>query len=643
MMEVATKGRFIAFFIMFSMTPCPLVSQESGPEATVSSDSPARSRRWNIYFERNVNTYLWDGWIGLAENFGLTTLRFSERYASRLIRTNRNFIKDEQRLDLDLARSLNNRVTMRLNVLSFILSDNRTIGINEASNHTLLGGIRYQPTPGIRIDPMVGVRFDNQSGERDEGISYQARAETDPLDIGGHRMTLFGKFSQDQLTPRRAENDTLGFHIDKVFFEETRNGLQAQYTRLRRDFYFPIDTILGQTLNLRNNIESRTENIIAVVDTLNYEVSDHFIVGIRGQVFNRSVEKEIRYKNTASAADLSLDTEIEEFRLEGEVQLRYRLSDRLLTGLRLSVSERDERHSLKPTADAEQPILAERSRQERRKDNTARRTILAGNLAWVVSGSDTVLMSSSSGLLRYDTSSELNVDDRDEFLLVFNATTVHALSPYLTLRLSATVNLNHVVYVFAARSANNNWNRVWKLSPRIEYRPSDRLSTVNAFEVLANYTVYDFEEQVFSVRSFSFRQFALIDTTLYRFTDRLGMFLSAHVKLYERGELKWSEFKERPVNYFEEKTVAVQLRYTVGTEMYFSAGIRSFSQLRFLYRGRDRDLEHTVKSYGPTSTIVWAVGTRTLLSVSGWYEFQEQTGVTDRSIANVAMNLSVRL
>ena len=121
------------------------------------------------------------------------------------------------------------------------------------------------------------------------------------------------------------------------------------------------------------------------------------------------------------------------------------------------------------------------------------------------------------------------------------------------------------------------------------------------------------------------------------------MFSAAHVKLYERGELKWKEFKERPVNYFEDKTFAVQLRYMDGARMYFSAGIRYFSQLRYVYRGRDRDLERTVKSYDPTSTIVWTVGTRTQLSVSGWYEFQEQTGVPDRSIANVAMNLLVRL
>ncbi len=155
--------------------------------------------------------------------------------------------------------------------------------------------------------------------------------------------------------------------------------------------------------------------------------------------------------------------------------------------------------------------------------------------------------------------------------------------------------------------------------------------------------MYDFEEQVFSVRSFSYRQFSVMDSTLYQVTDRLGMFFGAHIKLYERGELKWKEFKERPVNYFEDKTYAVQVRYAVGNRMSFSAGVRYFSQLRFVYRGRDRELEHTVRSYGPTSTILWTVGTRTQLSVSGWYEFQEQSGTPDRSIANVAMNLSVRL
>ncbi len=634
------KQSFISCLFVIAMTNS-VVGQESG--SVLTGASGPYLRQWGIRFERNVNTFLWDGRIDLAENLGSTVLRLSEHYQSRLIRTDRNFIKDEQRLNVVLVRRLSDRIRARFHVNSFLLSDNQTIGINEASNHTLLGGVRYEPHPGLRIDPMIGVRLDNQSGERDGGISYQVAAETDRFDISGYRMKFFGKFSQYQILPRRAENDTLALHVDKVFFGETRNGIQARFTRLRRDFYFPIDTSLGQSLDLRNNIESRTENIFTVVDTLKYEVSRKFGIGIRGRIFNRSVEKQIRYKSTSSPANLLFDSEIEDFRLEGEVQLTYRLGKRLFSRVRFGVNERDERHTLVPLAGVDQTIAADRSRQERRKDNTARRTNVTGNLAWSVSRSDIVLLSGSTALLRYDTPSEINVDDRDELLFVFNATTLHTLSPYLKLRISGTVNLNHVVYVFAARSADNNWNRVWKLSPRIEYKPSDQFSSVNAFEVLANYTVYDFEDQVFSVRSFSFRQFAFIDSSLYRFSDRLGAFFAAHVKLYERGELKWKEFKERPVNYFEDKTFAFQLRYMAGAQMNFSAGIRYFSQSRFVYRGRDRDLDHTVKSYGPTSTIVWAVGTRTRFSLSGWYEIQEQTGLPNRSISNVAMNLSVRL
>ena len=613
------------------------------PGASVGPDSLLLPQQSNVRFERNVNTYLWNGSIGLAKNLGSTRLHISERYESRLIRATEDFVKDEQVLDLELEHSLNEHVSLALDATSFLLSDNGSVGINEVSNHALLGGLRYSVKPGFRVSPMVGVRFDNQSSERDRGISYSLAAETDRFDVGGYGMEFSGRFSQDQVHPRRSESDTLALSVHKVFFEETRNGLQARFTRQRRDFYFPIDPLLGLSLDLESNIESRTENIVEVVDSLHYAVNADLSVGLRGQVFNRVVGKNIRYKDLSSPTNSLLDTEIEEFRLEGEIQLTYRMGNRLFTALRLSVGERDERHALKPVRGVDQSILADFSRQELRKDNTARRTTLAGSLAWAVSRSDTVLLSGSSGLLRYDTPSELNVDDRDELMLVFNATTIHALSPYIRLRLSAAVNLNHVVYVFAARSANNNWNRVWRLSPRIEYSPSDRLSTMNGFEVLANYTVYDFEEQVFSVRSFSFRQFAFLDSTLYRLSDRLGMFFSAYVKLYERGELTWKEFKERPVNYFEEKTFEFQVRYSAGVRVYVAAGVRSFSQLRFVYRGRDRERDHTVKSYGPTSTIAWTVGRRTQLTVNGWYELQEQTGVPDRSIANMSMNLSVRL
>ena len=109
----------------------------------------------------------------------------------------------------------------------------------------------------------------------------------------------------------------------------------------------------------------------------------------------------------------------------------------------------------------------------------------------------------SIGILRYDTPSDQNLEDRDELLVALTLSTWHSVSRSLELGVVLDGTVDHLVYLLKERSANNNYNRVLRLSPRTIYRPAPWLYSLNAFEVLANYPVYDFEQQLPSVKSFS--------------------------------------------------------------------------------------------------------------------------------------------
>ncbi|MBI4810278.1 MAG: hypothetical protein HY800_02295 [Ignavibacteriales bacterium] len=279
---------------------------------------------------------------------------------------------------------------------------------------------------------------------------------------------------------------------------------------------------------------------------------------------------------------------------------------------------------------------------EERKNNHTRRTVMMGTSSWAVSSSDTITLSGSANILRYDTPSLENDDDRDELWYLLNLTTSHQINRHLYLRSAIDLNLSHLVYLFSTRSADNNWNRIIRLSPTIIYSPFSDLRSTNTFEVLANYTVYDFEYLAPQPRSFVFRQFGFLDSTSINLTNRIGIEWFSYLRLYERGEFNWDSFTERPVNSFEDKTIVANIRYSLTKSLLFSLGFRYFSQLRFDHMKNERRLENFLQSMGPTTSIEVA-NDRISFVVRGWYENQTQTNQKTRTFTTMVMNLSVHI
>src|SRR5207249_10396314 len=131
--------------------------------------------------------------------------------------------------------------------------------------------------------------------------------------------------------------------------------------------------------------------------------------------------------------------------------------------------------------------FASLSKREAERNNHSRRAILSSSVLWRISGAHSVSLTGSVSGIRYDTPSEENFDDHDELFYIAGLTSTHILNRYLTLMLTAGVNLTHLVYLFGERSADNTWNRIFRLAPRVEYRPSPAVQSLNVFGVLANY------------------------------------------------------------------------------------------------------------------------------------------------------------
>lgn len=625
-------------------------AQEPSRVPELGAEDSTRSERFNsasIVLGRSLNTFNWVGRMSIDTTAGGTIVKLSDQNTANVIflddsQSPTNKLKsNQQNLSLLLGRRLAGNLASEIQWSSLVYSDNKSVGLGAASFHSVLGGIEYDPAAAVSITPLVGYRWDNQIGIRDQGVSYTLSGKMHPIDLDGYQLVGAAQYHEDRLDPRVLQRHSAHLGAEKYFFENTRDSLDVGYNRNQREFYSITD----------GNIESRAENALSFSNLLDYEIDKHVLTRLMVNVFSRSLNKNTRHYS-AVADNLRYNTAIDEFQLDTYIQTTYISDDRtVVASVRFGHGERDEQHRATAVFNSQSPQiqLNTQNELEGQKNNLTRRTSLSGELQLPLSSSDKFSFAGSASILRYDTPSTFNDDDRDELLIAFSIGTTHHASRYLDLGLGIDGTLSHVVYLFSQRSANNNYNRVLRLAPMVTYRPTKDIISANTFEVLANYTVYDFEEQVSNVQSFSYRQFGWLDSSSIQVNRRIGLDFFSYLKLYERGQLKWSDFSERKENSYVDRTLATQVRFSPQDGLVFALGLRYFSQSRYAFTGAIRNLDASFRSIGPTCMISWDIGQYSRLMFQGWYERQTVTGSqplaqeSRRSVPNFSMNINVNL
>jgi hypothetical protein len=642
-----TKRRSAHAIVLTCLLAAAGAAQETVRPGDPAGQPPEMLPRHNtagILFDRNLNTLNWIARSAIDTSVAGCGFSFRGLYGSNTIildptgSTPRRTLQSTQHnLALLTSVPIVPLIHAQTQWTSLQFSDTKDVGLSNVSSRSALAGIEYTPFPFLSITPMAGYRWDNQANVVDRGPSYTAAAAAHDLDIDGYRMSAATQYHQDVLDPRLLASHVTRAGVQKSFSPVTRDSLDVGVYQTRREFYALADS----------SIESRIENVFSFTNLLDYEVASTVLTSFSVTVSSRGLDKNLRWRGAAPVVTSRFDTRIDEFRLDTYIQALYRSDDGAsLASLRFAHSERDETHAAKPVADAPANVavlFADQNRQEHMKDNTTRRSTLSGSLAFPVSTSDRFAVATAASILRYDTPSMLNVEDRDELLVTLAVGSTHRLSPVLDLAVALDASLKHLVYLLRERSANNTINRVLRLAPRVTYRPTGNVTSINAFEVLANYTVYDFENELAQVKSFSYRQFGWMDSTSVALTRRLGVDGYVYVKLYERGQLSWNAFTERTQNSFIDQTLALQVWCMPMRGLFCAAGIRSFSQRRYVHGVKGRTLESHLLSVGPTCTIRWEAGPHSSIGLQGWYERRSQTDAATKGRATMTMDILLTL
>ncbi len=612
----------------------PTLAQVAPPHADTlrSTNSPVSL---SSGFERNVNTFLWD-FSGLATmHSDEWRLSMNDRFQRTLIRAGGETIKDQNSLTIDAAHALRTNLSLVSSLSSFIFSDDRGLGLNDLATTRALAGARWNLFDLVSLSPLAGFSIDNQQGIQDEGLMYSTQALLNNLRLGRTDANAELYLSAEYITPRYQHeyrgNTDFTAHINETSVNQT----QLAFRETRREFYLMDDDAEATPTTIHNRIESRNEQTIGLRDMLRYSMLDVLAFIANVDVSQRAITRE-RNDKQENSGNPFFSTRISEFTLNGNAQFDYDNSDGTRGGLRIELNERDESHELRPFEGAAPSDVARQQRLEEQKNNTIQQTQLGLLFSHAVGLRDTLAGSAATVKLRYDTPSGENNDDRDELVILAGLRWVHRFSPEFMASLSGDLAMRHTVYIFAERSANNTWNRVLRISPSSELRISQGFVSKNSADIVANYTVYDFEQEAQGQQSFSLRQLTLVDSTSIRLGDLFWMDATVHLRWYERGELRWSAFTVRPVQFFQEQTSTFSLRRQ-SDHWEFSAGIRYFEQNRFVYKGASRTFSGRLRNYGPTARLQYTLSMHARVFIDGWYQLTSEENRETRTTPNIVI------
>lgn len=262
-----------------------------------------------------------------------------------------------------------------------------------------------------------------------------------------------------------------------------------------------------------------------------------------------------------------------------------------------------------------------------------------GNLEF--SRKDNLTFSILHRKLVYNTPSENNFDDRDELLSIIRFSYLHKLNHLFNFFINLEGSLNHIVYIFAERSSNNNIRRILKLLSGGIYKGTSLFSK-NTFEVSANYTSYDFEDINPNIKSFSFRQIAARDSSSLHLYNKLFFDVSGYLKFSEQANFDWKSFSNNPDRFLAEFYSEPMLNIrTNGIKLGF--GFRIFILQTFNYNKENIKYKSSeYKSLGPITNFTIRMKNIDLY-LYGWYEFITNEKKVKRELANLSFSVNWRL
>ncbi len=594
-------------------------------------------------YNKVLNVHNFNSSVKLNQHIKDIEFKLNNRFNSNIIFSSIKNIRDENYLNTLLSYNPSLILKPAIAIESKRINDNRKIGISRFKDLSVKGMIILNPYSSINIAPFYGYKSEEQFEKKENGNTLGLESSLDE-NLFNSRFRGNVKLQNDNLTIRKNKLFNTDLLIENLLSGFLHSQTRFYFNRISRDYFTQIDTNTARLFNVDFNIENRDDNILDFTQKLELMNISDFNFNLNGNIYYRTVDKALRYKNLNDPTKNIFDSRITEFRFNIQTEMNLILG-RMINSIKINYNERSEKHSIKRIQNIPDYLYYQRLDEELQKNNFSTRIIISLQNKINVFRKDTIALESSISKLQYNTPSLDNYlnpsiiirDDRDELFYIIRLQYFKFFSARLQSNFSIESYNNHLVYLYKERSSNNNWNRVLRFATNTQYS-SPKFSTKNQFEVLANYTVYDFEDLFQRSQSFAFRQFILSDSTKFHLISKFFVDIVFNLRLSEQGTLNWKKFSSLPGRFLTEQFIEFKLARSLSDNSFISAGIRYTSLTEFNYKGKDRNIVLEIKSIGPLVEMFLFFKKDFYMNLKGWVEHISQTNIAKRRNINLSFN-----
>lgn len=484
--------------LLYILIPFLYLSSVTAQETTLPID-----RLWQLTFIKQNITWDWRGILTYnQESSNGLGIRLDDRFISNLLipGISQRKWRDENTLRSFLFyKQSRNYYGFYLN--SWSLTNKQTLRVSKYHNHA--AGVKsiLQINDQVVIRPYAGYQYSKNLSYIDWGYDLGIDGTINRINLGDYRTDLFLSTEYDLFPERENSANQFDIRINKRFSNVAEDSLSVSYLRSKQQYY-------SSTFETIVDVDLETKSLQNV---LNYSLSSRSFFQVNTILRDRKISD-----NTPANPNIR-----KVFRFENHFGYRY-FSPGFLFRIGMNT------------------FLETLDNVRIRTDSEALQTGINTDFSFFFENNNRLDLQLNFIKYQFDTPDmEDNHDDRDEIRFVGLARYLHHLSPLLSVEFAGYVNLFHKTYIFRQQSANNNWNRIYRIQASVNYHYEKFRNTLRT-QVLANYTSYDFDHIFDDTRSFIFRRYSVSDSMIVPILPRVYGGIYVRLELEDRGNF----FKE---------------------------------------------------------------------------------------------------
>ncbi len=468
---------------------------------------PQDSSSFGLSFSKGNNSWDWKGnfYYGnnKSDNF---RYQIKDDFSTNLLipSKNRKNWRDENEFDGFFYKDLSHFQT-GIYSKSWILTDQQSFTTNQFSNHSIGIKSKYSsPLTKLIITPYAGYQRAENRSRIDWGWDLGLRGDLYDFELDDYRGDLSLNLDYDFYRNRQNSTNGVEIKFKTQFSQVAKDSITAKYDYSNKQYFSPTsDNLINVVIE-----EKKLHNI------LDYKLSRNSKLDIHTLIISRNILDNSRKI-----------PEKDKLKFENRFNYFYYLSDFALNLGFDTFQETEDNTNIE-------------------SDSKELHSNIRSSIQYAFTSKDILNFSFVLGKFQYDTPDTSNRDDRDKLSIVGGLQYIRNFSQALTFEIGAFTNLVHQVYIYKENSANNNWNRKFRLNSFITYKYG-KFKNILKNEILANYTVYDFDEQLAQSQSFIFRKYILEDSLIFPIFPKMFTGINCRFELDDKGSFIKNEFAQK--------------------------------------------------------------------------------------------------